>query len=138
MSIARGPTRADPPPVYIRYQSPTADHRGRHIGVFGLVNMLGRRGLLSSADEAFRVEANAWYDAAYTNPATVDPEVYDEAIHPLTATWFKATASHLVGRVHPYLELLERYRVPCVRLESDVVPGRVIYEDEYQVVVVPD
>jgi len=124
--------------AYVRFQSPVADDRGRHIGVFGLVNMLGRRGRLSEADERFRVEANAWYDAAYTNPAEVDPRVYDESVHPLTATWFKTTADHLVDRVDAYLELLERYDVPCVRLEAGTVPGRLVYEDEYQVVVVPD
>jgi len=124
-------------PRYIRYQSPVPDERGRHIGVFGLTNMLGRRGRLSAADEKFRVEANAWYDAAYTNPSTIDPRVYDESIHPITAAWFKTSATHLIARVDRYLELLKRYEVPCVRLETDSVPGRVIYEDEFQVVVVP-
>jgi hypothetical protein len=122
-------------PVFVRYQSPVADERGRHIGVFGLVNMLGLRGRLTEVDEAWRVQANAWYDAAYTNPSLVDPHAYDD---PATAAWFKAAAAaHLVEPVELYLELLGRYGVACVRVESDAVPGRVVYEDEFQVVVVP-
>ena len=62
--------------VFVRYQSPVPDRRGRRIGVFGLVNMLGQRGYLSAEEEEFRRTTNAWYDATYTNPSTVDPTVY--------------------------------------------------------------
>jgi hypothetical protein len=72
-------------PSYVRYQSPVPDRRGRRIGIFGLVNMLGHRGYLSAEEEEFGRTTNAWYDAAYTSDA----------------------------------------------------PGRVLYEDEHQVVVVP-
>jgi hypothetical protein len=73
--------------VYIRYQSPDPDHRGRRIGIFGLVNTLSKRGLLTPAEETFRRETNAWYDATYTNPSDVDPSIY--ADNPLAAAWFK-------------------------------------------------
>jgi len=83
--------------TFVRFQSPVADDRGRYIGVFGLTNMLSKRGRLSVEDERFRVEANAWYDAAYTNPATIDPKVYDETLHPVTATWFKTERGLAIG-----------------------------------------
>lgn len=50
--------------------------------------------------------------------------------------WFKATAGHLIERVDGYLEILAAHEVACERVES-TDPGRVVYEDEVQVVVVP-
>lgn len=43
---------------------------------------------------------------------------------------------HLIERVPPYLEILRAHGVQCVRVEAQE-PGRVISEDDVQVVVVP-
>jgi hypothetical protein len=118
---------------FLRYQSPAPDRRGRRIGVFGLVNMLANRGLLTADEERFRRLNNDWYDATYVNPSHVDPSVYE---HLLAAAWFKTSASHLFERVPVYLEILAAHNLPCERFES-ADPGRVLYEDEHQVVVVP-
>lgn len=124
--------------AYIRFQSPVADARGRFVGVFGLVNTLAKQGLLTTVQEQFRRTNNDWYDAAYPNPAASDPSVYDHDINPGAAAWFKSTAVHLLVPVDGYLEILAAHDVACVRLESVSAPGRVIYEDECQVIVVPD
>lgn len=121
--------------MYVRYQSPVPDRRGRRVGVFGLVNMLGQRGYLSADEERFRRTTNAWYDATYTNPSSVDPTVYDE--NPRAAAWFKPSAAHLFEPIPGYLEILAAHNVPCERYTSSA-PGRVLYEDEHQVVVVPE
>lgn len=120
--------------MYVRYQSPFPDRRGRRIGIFGLVNMLANRGYLSADEERFRRTANDWYDATYTNPSTVDPAIY--ADNPLAASWFKPTAHHLLEPIPGYLEILAAHNVPCRRYTS-AAPGRVLYEDEHQLVVVP-
>ncbi|MFD8802869.1 hypothetical protein [Streptomyces atroolivaceus] len=51
--------------------------------------------------------------------------------------WFKSSAHDLVERVDGYLEILAAHGVDCRRLESSS-PGRIIYEDPYQVVVMPE
>ncbi|SDK70187.1 hypothetical protein [Nonomuraea jiangxiensis] len=122
--------------MYVRFQSPKPNGRGTYPGVFGLVNGLAAQGRLSNAEERFRRENNAWYEANFTNPATVDPTVYDRSINPGAAAWFKLSAGHLMQRVPGYLAILAAHDVECVRLES-VDPGRIIYEDDGQVVVVP-
>ncbi|MEU8222651.1 hypothetical protein [Kribbella sp. NPDC048915] len=121
--------------MFVRYQSPVPDRRGRRIGVFGLVNMLAQRGMLSAREEAFRRTTNDWYDAAYTNPSDVDPTVYAE--NPTAAAWFKPAAAYLEEPISGYLAILAAHNLPCERYES-AVPGRVLYEDAHQVVVVPD
>ncbi|MBP2354126.1 hypothetical protein JOF29_005236 [Kribbella aluminosa] len=121
-------------PAYVRYQSPVPDRRGRRIGIFGLVNMLANRGYLTADEEHFRRTTNDWYDATYTNPSTVDPTIYKH--HPHAASWFKPTATHLFEPIPGYLKILATHNLPCDRYTS-TTPGRVLYEDAHQLVVVP-
>jgi hypothetical protein len=122
---------------FVRFQAVEPSERGIHVGVFGLVNVLGRRGSLDEVDEAYRVRMNRWFDDAYTDPSTVDPSVYDRAVNPLAVAWFKQPAAdQLVEATAGHLEVLDRHGVAWERVESDD-PGRVVYEDEHQVVVVP-
>lgn len=121
---------------YVRFQSPHRNSRGQFTGIFGLVNNLARAGRLSEEQEAFRRSNNRWFDAAYTDPSTVDPRVYDDEINPGAAAWFKPSATHLLARVPGYLEILSAHGVACQAVRS-ADPGRVIYEDDVQIVVVP-
>jgi hypothetical protein len=84
----------------------------------------------------FRRQNNDWYDASYTNPSDDDPLVYDHNVNPGAVAWFKESAVHLIERVDGYLEILARHGVPYQRVESED-PGRVVHEDDDQVVVVP-
>ncbi|MFD3331273.1 hypothetical protein ACFWV1_01230 [Streptomyces sp. NPDC058700] len=120
---------------HIRFQSPTRSPRGHRPGVFGLANPLAREGRLSPAEYAIWRASNDWYDAHFPNPSTVDPTVYDPLLNPGAAAWFRATATEALARVAPYLRILRDHGVPCVRLES-ARPGRIVYEDAYQVVAV--
>lgn len=123
--------------AFVRFQSATVSERGIHVGVFGLVNLLGKQGRLSAEDEQWRRERNRWFDDAYLDPSTVDPTVYDHAVNPEAVAWFKAApAAHLVAATLEHCAILDRYAVAWERVESDD-PGRVVYEDEHQVVVVP-
>ncbi len=119
--------------VFIRYQSPEPDRHGLHVGVFGLANQLGRGGRLSADEHRIWRNGNDWFNAAYPTP---DARVYDRGINPGAVAWFKDTATHLLERIPPYLELLAAHGVACVRVES-CDPGRVVYEDDVQIVVVP-
>ncbi|MFJ2406432.1 hypothetical protein ACIOUE_34580 [Streptomyces xanthochromogenes] len=121
---------------YVRFQSPHRNSRGNFTGIFGLVNNLARAGRLSDDQESFRRSNNKWYDAAYPDPSTIDATVYDDEINPGAEAWFKPSATHLLARVPGYLEILAAHDVDCVTLRS-TDPGRVIYEDGVQVVVVP-
>lgn len=121
---------------FVRFQSPVRNERGTFTGVFGLVNGLARVGCLTVEQEAFRRTTNDWYDANFVNPAHADPSVYDTSLNPGAAAWFKATARIFIERVDGYLSILKSHQIPCEAVWS-VNPGRIIYEDEHQVVVVP-
>ncbi|WP_328390411.1 hypothetical protein OHS81_36185 [Streptomyces sp. NBC_00400] len=123
-------------PLYVRFQGTRRNPKGRFPGVFGLANGLAREGKLSDEQYRFWRAGNDWYDAHFTNPSDIDPTVYDRDLNPGAVAWFKAHAVHLIERVDGYLELLAAHHVPCERIES-TDPGRIIYEDDEQVVVVP-
>ncbi|MFF2503335.1 hypothetical protein ACFVTY_08170 [Streptomyces sp. NPDC058067] len=128
-------TPGSEPTEYLRFQATAPNERGHFTGVFGLINRLGRAGKLSEEQERFRRANNAWYDAAYPDPGSVDPSVYDPEVNPTATAWFKPTATHLLDRVGGYLEILAAHGVEC-RLVRSADPGRVIYEDDVQIVVV--
>lgn len=100
------------------------------------MNGLARDGKLTAEQEQFRKINNAWYEANFTDPSKVDPTVYDRATHPRAAAWFKVSASELVERVDGYLKIVAQHGIGCELVRS-ADPGRIIYEDEHQIVVVP-
>ena len=120
---------------YLRYESATPNAQGRHSGIFALANGLARSGRFSDADWAWWRANNDWLDAAYPDPATADPTLFDGSVP--VSCWFKDTATHLLDRVPGYLDLLDRYRVGWVERRSDN-PGWIRYQDDVQVVVTPD
>ena len=121
---------------FVRYQSPTVNARDVHPGLFALVNGLAADGVLTHDEETFRRESNDWYNANFVDPTSVAPDTYDRDLNPGAVAWFRSTSPHLIERVGGYLAILAAHGVPCIRVESDA-PGRVIYEDADQVVVVP-
>ncbi|MFE2227666.1 hypothetical protein [Streptomyces kronopolitis] len=122
--------------LYVRFQATRRSPRGHFPGVFALANGLARDGRLSEEQYRFWRAGNDWYDANYPNPSDTDPTVYDHELNPGAVAWFKTSAVRLIERVDGYLILLAAHDVGCVRVES-ADPGKIIYEDAEQVVVVP-
>ena len=121
---------------YVRFESAVPNDRGGYTGVFGLANGLARSGILSAADLAWWRAANDWYDAAYPDPASIDPTLFDQARHPGTTCWFADSAEHLLCRVPGYLALLDRYGIAW-RERRSADPGLIRYRDDVQIVVHP-
>lgn len=131
---AKGPLMREA--SYVRFQGTVRSEHGLFPGVFGLANKLAREGSLTEDQYRFWRTNNDWYDANYPNPSETDPLVYDHETNPGAAAWFKTSSEELIRRVDGYLELLAAHGVPCRRVESST-PGKIIYEDEHQVVVIP-
>ncbi len=119
---------------YLRYESAARNAQGGRPGIFALANGLARAGRLTDADWAWWRANNDWFDAAYRDPATVTPTLFDGSVP--VSCWFKSSASYLLERVPGYLDLLDRYQVGWIERRSDN-PGRIRYEDDVQVVVTP-
>ena len=122
--------------MFVRYQAAAPNARGTYPGIFALCNGLARSGSLRDEDMRWWRASNDAMQAAYVDPGTVAPAVFDRSVHPEVSCWFKATATPLIQRVGGYLALLDRYGVEWVHLKTDM-PGRVLWEDSDQVVVEP-
>lgn len=122
--------------IYLRYESATPDAHGLHPGVFMLANKLARTGQLTTTDWKWWRTNNDWLDAAYVNPATVDPSLFDKTKNPVVSCWFKEGATHLLDRVPGYLDLLDRYGIGWAERRTSN-PGTVLYEDDVQVLTRP-
>jgi len=121
---------------FLRYEASVPNGRGHHPGIFALANGLANDGRLSAQDWASWRSANDHYNGAYADPSTVDRSVYDRSVNPSAQAWFKCTATHLLVGVEFYTDLLSRYDVGWRVLYSND-PGRVLYEDDVQIVVAP-
>ena len=121
---------------YARFQAVEINRHGIRPGVFALVNGLAFDGQLNETEERFRRDTNAWFTRRNTDPADVVPDIYSHKINPGATSWFKGSAVHLLERIDGYLELLHAHGVDYEVVWS-TQPGRIIYEDIDQVVVVP-
>ena len=121
---------------FVRYEASMPNGRGLHPGIFALADGLAKDGRLTAQDWASWRSANDHCDTAYADPSAVDKSVYDRAINPSAQSWFKRTASELLTGVEFYTNLLHRYDVGWQVLYSND-PGRVLYEDDVQIVVAP-
>ncbi|MFA9445133.1 hypothetical protein [Egicoccus sp. AB-alg6-2] len=120
----------------MRFQAVHGNRHGIRPGVFALVNGLAFDGRLTEAQQGFRRDTNAWYTRNYTNPADVVPDIYSHQLNPGATSWFKVSAAYLLERVEGYLEVLRAHAVNYEVVFS-TQPGRIVYEDADQVVVVP-
>ncbi|WP_373992761.1 hypothetical protein [Arthrobacter sp. E44] len=121
---------------FIRYQSAVPNRRGRFPGVFAMANGLGNEGLLNEADRQWLRIANANASATHVDPTTVAADCYNSELNPGARSWFKAESTQLLNMTTTYLDLLDRYDIPWTALRTRN-PGRIVYEDEVQVVAVP-
>lgn len=119
---------------FIRYQSIVPNRRGRHPGLFALVNGLRADGRLSPEEAVYVTQANRELEELHLDPPTVDPGVYAE--HPGARAWFRATASALWPLCQEYLDLLDRHGIPWCEIRTNS-PGHILYEDDVQVIALP-
>ncbi len=120
-----------PAPGYVRFHSAHPSVQGYKVGVFGLINVLGKHGMLTPEEERFRRESNAWYEAAYPSPALHYRQ------HPAAVAWFKDTSAPLLERIPGYLAILDAH---CIAWEEarTTAPGLIVYEDPWQVLATPE
>jgi hypothetical protein len=116
---------------YVRFRSVYQGAQGYKVGVFGLVNVLGRHGMLTPDEERFRRESNAWYDAACPSPTAH----YQE--HPDAVAWFKDTAAELLERIPGYLAILDAHRIAWEQARTSA-PGLIVYQDACQVLAITE
>ncbi len=118
--------------AFVRLQATYRGALGVEVGVFVAVDHLRRADRLTEEEEELYFEIDDWFEAELANPP-----FYEDGNTIGAVTWFKRAASaEMLMRLTPLCDILDRYSVPWVTAETSD-PGTVIYEDEFQVGVIP-
>ncbi|QHT63147.1 hypothetical protein GXP70_26415 [Paenibacillus lycopersici] len=122
-------------PAYVRIQTRYCSRIGKPAGIFAacwhLLRGTMRDDCLSEEDKALFLAIEAWFVEHLP-----EPPFYEDGNAMRAVTWFKRQAARdMLPRLNPLLGLLVKYGVDYDIVHTDS-PGRIVYEDEYQVGVV--
>lgn len=119
-------------PRFVRLQARYRGRLGVEVGVFVAVDHLRRADRLSESEEELYFDIDDWFNVNLPNPP-----FYEDGNSIGAVTWFKkATSDAMLDRLAPLCEILTKYGVAWTAAES-FDPGTIIYEDDFQVGVVP-
>jgi len=117
------------------YQRLQATYRGRlgvGVGVFVAVDHLRRAGRLTAEQEALYLDIDDWF-----HEHLPEPDFYADGNSVGAVTWFKTPLpTEMQTRVEQLCAILATHEVALDVVHSDS-PGVVIYEDDYQIGVIP-
>ena len=118
-------------PKYLRIQGREIAYRTQKpVGIFVLNWRRVRDDVYSEADKALYWETRQWFVEHLPEPPFYgeDNDNPDGAV-----TWFKtARCGEMLEHIQPLIDLLGRYEVPYDVVLTDY-PGKIVYEDEWQV-----
>lgn len=118
--------------AFVRLQATYRGRLGVEVGIFVAVDHLRRADRLAEEEEELYFNIDDWFNEELPNPP-----FYTDGNTVGALTWFKKSSSEeLLKRLEPLCRVLDRYGVAWVAAESSD-PGTIIYEDEFQVGVVP-
>ncbi|MET9273265.1 HAD-IA family hydrolase [Kribbella sp. NPDC003557] len=118
--------------TYVRLQAGYRGRLGVEVGLFVAVDHLRRAGRLTPAEEARYLDVDDWFLANLPNPA-----FYADGNSIGAVTWFKDPIPPPMRElVDSLLEILDAHDVAWEQVTSGD-PGTIVYEDEFQVGVVP-
>ena len=120
---------------YVRIQSrETAYLTGKPAGIFCAVHRLQRAGKLSAEEKAVYHEIDqVWFQDNLPNPPFYGDDKPGKPV-----TWFKtANTAHMLEKLLPLMVMLDRNSVPYDIVYTNA-PGRIVYEDEWQVAVLDE
>ena len=105
-----------------------AENTGYNKGIFSLCHQLVQDNVMEEEDKALFLEIDKWFSEILPYPPQCQRQ---EKV----ACWFKTDNSkQMLNLIQPCMWLLERYNVPYYLLYTNM-PGEIVYEDEYQIVV---
>jgi hypothetical protein len=117
--------------VFQRFHADYVGRTGVSVGIFVAVDHLRRTGRLSEEEIVLYAVVDDWFQENLPNPP-----FYDDGNSIGAVTWFRHASEGMTDRLRPLLSILDSKGVAWNQSFSDN-PGQVIYEDQWQVGVIP-
>jgi hypothetical protein len=118
--------------TFVRLQASYRGRVGVEVGIFVAVDHLRRADRLTEDEEELYFDVDDWFKVHLANPP-----FYDDGNTVGAVTWFKTSSTgDMRQRLEPLCHVLDKYGVKWVAAES-TDPGTIIYEDRFQVGVIP-
>ena len=116
--------------MFIRFVVGTDDESHRmQTGVITEARILRDENKLHSYEEVWLEDIYDWFNLHLPQPPFSAGKFSTEAV-----AWFKADSAEFISRMWDIVAIIEGHDVP-VRVLRSPNPGKVVYEDEYQVLV---
>jgi hypothetical protein len=122
--------------LYIRFHGNyTSPYTQEPYGIFVVVFHLYRDGKLSEIESREYLITKEWFEEKLPNPPYYDDNNTIRAV-----TWFKENEStiKMIEKLEPLINIAKKYEVVIIRSYSDQAPGKIIYEDGFQIGVIKD
>lgn len=117
---------------YIRIQARYRGRLGVEVGIFVAVDHLRRAAVLSADEQAQYFDIDDWFNTHLPNPT-----FYDDGNSVGAVTWFKSPVPlEMSERIDTLMSILAAHGVEHDVL-SDDDPGEQIYEDDFQIGIIP-
>ena len=122
--------------MYIRYETDIKLKTGiLGKGVFAAMGDLKRRGVMTNEETFWYQQVATWFNESLQNPDCFELLV-DTSISNIAKSWFSLDALEFIDKTESVALLLQRYGIGVEKLTSND-PGKVIYKDINQVIVLP-
>lgn len=122
--------------MYIRFETEIC-FRGTSYrkGIFAAMGDLKRSQKMSEEEIAWYANIAEWFNKTLLNPTCFDPPIAD-GIKFRAKSWFSVSATEFISQSRAVVDLLTKYGVVVTELRSEK-PGKILYEDNFQIVVLP-
>lgn len=117
---------------FLRLQATYCGRLGVEVGIFVAVDHLRRADRLTEEEEELYFDIDDWFTVELPGPP-----FYEDGNSIGAVTWFKrGTTVEVLRGLEPLCQILDKYGVPW-ELAGSADPGTIVYEDEFQVGVIP-
>lgn len=120
--------------MYIRFHGNySSPYTNQPFGIFVVIFHLQRDGKLTDEDNKLYIETVDWFEEHLPNPP-----YYEEGNTIRAVTWFKDNnhSSIMIEKLTTFFNIARKYNVEIIKSAVSEPPGKIVYEDEYQIGVV--
>jgi hypothetical protein len=122
--------------VYIRLVIDKNDEdSGRKMGLFMAMQELRESNGLYDYEEELVKELHHWFDL-YLEAPPIQASESNYYSTPMAISWFKSSATKHISKMREFGQILDTHGIYVTELRTER-PGKILYEDDYQIAATP-